>query len=200
MKHSNDWRIRGITRSLGSEKTKAWAAKGVEIVQGDQNNTETLKEAFSGANAIFSVTDYGASYAKVTEDEASQAKVAAAGKTINDYAADLEISQGIDVATAASDPKVLGTLEHFVLSTLTGIKTVSGGKYAHPSQFDSKASIEKHIREQIPELSKRMSTVNMGTYQENWRDLPLFGPLREQDGTFSFMCLKSPEGMSRTQK
>ncbi|RYP06861.1 hypothetical protein DL764_002909 [Monosporascus ibericus] len=191
LKH-DDWRIRGITRNPGSEKAKAWTAKGVELVQADQDDVQSLKRAFKGANAIFSVTDYTTSYTKVAEDETLQKKAAAEGKTINEYAADLEVAQGINIATAASDPEVLATLERFVLSTLTGIKRASGGKYKNACQFDSKAEVENYVREAKPELSKRMSTVNMGSYLENWRSMPLFGPQKEPDGTYTFLRLKWP--------
>ena len=146
-----------------------------------------------GTHAIYTVTDFPSNYTKISEDEAYKKRVAAEGKTWNEAAAELEIAQGINAAKAASDPEVLRTLEKFVFSTLTGIKTVSGGKYPNAFQFDSKATIEQHIRTQKPELAKRLSTMNLGMYQENMRDLPLvFGPRKEKGGTYSFLRLKWP--------
>jgi hypothetical protein len=164
LKH-NDWRIRGITRNLDSEKAKAWAKKGVEIVQGGQNDVESMKRAFRGANAIFAVTDFASNYTKVSEDDALQKKAKAVGRSVGEYAADLEQAQGINVVTAAADAEVLSTLERFVFSTLAGVKTISGGKYRHAYEFDSKASVENHVRKKLPGLSERMSSVIIGIYQ-----------------------------------
>lgn len=50
-------------------------------------------------------------FSKVAEDEASREKVVAADRTINEYAYDLEVAQGINFAIAASDPDVLDTLD-----------------------------------------------------------------------------------------
>lgn len=107
----------------------------------------------------------------------------------------LEQAQGINVATAASDPEVLATLERFVLSTLPAITALSGGKYTHGYEFDAKAIIERYIREEKPELGKRMSTVTMGSYQENWRDesmRKLFAPVKQQDGIYHLVRLDWP--------
>ncbi len=164
MKH-NDWRIRGITRNLDSGKAKAWAKKGVEIVQGGQNDVESMKRAFRGANAIFAVTDFASNYTKVSEDDALQKKAKAVGRSVGECAADLEQAQGINVVTAAADAEVLSTLERFVFSTLAGVKTISGGKYRHAYEFDSKASVENHVRKKLPGLSERMSSVIIGIYQ-----------------------------------
>ncbi|KAL8790666.1 MAG: hypothetical protein Q9213_000514 [Squamulea squamosa] len=191
LKH-NAWRIRGITRNPNSEKAKAWTQKGVEIVQADQNGVESMRRAFKGANAIFAVTDYASNYAKVFGDEALQRKAEAAGRSIDEYAADLEQAQGMNIATAAADAEVLTTLEKFVFSTLAAVKTISGGKYTHIYEFDSKANVEKHIRENLPSLGEKMSTVTMGIYQETWKDIPAFAPQKDEQGNFFFVRLKWP--------
>ena len=151
-----------------------------------------MKRAFRGANAIFAVTDYASNYTKVSEDDALQKKAKDMGRSVDEYAADLEQAQGITVATAAADAGVLSTLERFVFSTLAGVKTISGGKYTHAYEFDSKASVEKHVREKLPSLSDRMSTVVMGIYQETWNSIPAFAPQKDQDGAFFFVRLKWP--------
>ncbi|KAL8768986.1 MAG: hypothetical protein Q9209_004903 [Squamulea sp. 1 TL-2023] len=190
-KHNN-WRIRGITRNPDSEKAKAWTHKGVEIVQADQNDVELMRRAFKGANAIFAVTDYASNYANVSGDEALQQKAEAAGRSIDEYAADLEQAQGINIATAAADAGVLTTLEKFVFSTLAGVKNISSGKYTHAYEFDSKANVEEYIRENLPSLGEKMSTVIMGIYQETWTDIPAFAPQKDDEGGFFFVRLKWP--------
>lgn len=48
--------LRAVTRDPSSDKAKALAAKGVEVVKGDVNDPESLKKAFQGAWGVFSVT------------------------------------------------------------------------------------------------------------------------------------------------
>ncbi|ROT42961.1 NAD(P)-binding protein [Sodiomyces alkalinus F11] len=187
-----EWQVRGLTRNPGSAKAKEWAGRGVEIVKGDHDDVESLKAAFKGAHAIFAVTDWAANYFRVSEDKALQEKAKAAGRTIEEYAGDLEKAQGIKVATAASDPAVLSTLERFVFSTLTAVQKISGGKYKHAYEFDSKADVESHIREHLPELRARLSTVTMGIFQENWKDIPAFRAQKKPDGTYEFLRLNVP--------
>ncbi|OBT48566.1 hypothetical protein VE00_01369 [Pseudogymnoascus sp. WSF 3629] len=52
------WKVRGTTRNTSSEKAKALAAKGVEMVSANLNDEESLERAFEGATAIFAFTDY----------------------------------------------------------------------------------------------------------------------------------------------
>ncbi|OAL04015.1 NAD(P)-binding protein [Phaeosphaeriaceae sp. SRC1lsM3a] len=186
-----DWRVRGITRNPGSLKAKEWISRGVEIVKGDLDDLESLKTAFQGAHAIFAVTDWASSFTRVTEDKTLQEKAHKAGKSFEEYAGELETMQGINVATAACDPSVLSTLEKFVFSTLAAVKQISGGKYKHAYEFDSKAAAEIHMREQLPELHCRLSTVTMGIFQETWRDIPAFRPHKQPDGTFEYVRLKT---------
>ncbi|MGE3799396.1 MAG: NmrA/HSCARG family protein [Candidatus Kapaibacterium sp.] len=48
--------VRAITRNASSEKAKALAAKGAEVVEADVENVESLKKAFDGAYGAFCVT------------------------------------------------------------------------------------------------------------------------------------------------
>ena len=184
------WRVRGITRDPLSEKALAWAGKGVEMVKADQNDVESLKTAFQGAHAIFSVTDWASNWARVTQDDELQKKAAAAGRSIGEYAGDLEMAQGINVASAAADPSVLSTLERFVFSTLAPVRKVSGGRYRHAYEFDSKAAVETYIRESLPELRVSLSTVTMGIFQESWQFIGALRPHKQQDGTFQYVRLR----------
>ncbi|KAH6974487.1 hypothetical protein BKA56DRAFT_490823 [Ilyonectria sp. MPI-CAGE-AT-0026] len=186
-----EWRVRGLTRNPGSVKAKEWATRGVEIVKGDHDDVESLKAAFKGAHAIFAVTDWAASFARVSEDKGLQEKAKAAGRSIEEYAGDVEKSLGVNIATAASDPTVLSTLEKFVFSTLAAVQKISGGKYKHAYEFDSKAGVESYIRDELPELRTRLSTVTMGIFQETWRDISAFRPHKQPDGTFEYVRLKA---------
>jgi hypothetical protein len=77
-----------------------------------------------------------------------------------------------------------------VFSTLAPVKTISGGKYTHAWEFDSKAAVVDYIRQHLPGLP--LSTVTMGIYMETWKDIPAFAPKKEPDGSFSFVRLKWP--------
>lgn len=162
----------------------------MEIVKGDHDDFASLKAAFQGAHAIFVVTDWATCYSRVTEDKALQEEAKTAGMSVEEFAGDMERLQGINAATAAVDPTVLPTLEKFVFSTLAAVQRISGGKYKHAYEFDSKAAAERYIRERLPELRTRLSTVTMGIFQETWRDIPAFRPRRQPDGTFEYVRLK----------
>lgn len=162
------------------------------MVKADQDDAESLKAAFKDANAIYAVTDWASNWVRVSEDEDLQKKAAAAGRSIGEYAGDLELAQGINIAKAASDPRVLSTLEKFVFSTLAPVRKISGGKYRHAYEFDSKAAVETYIREELPGLRDRLSTVTMGIYQETWKEIGVFRPHKQPDGTFQYVRLKCP--------
>ncbi|KAH7311512.1 hypothetical protein B0I35DRAFT_438215 [Stachybotrys elegans] len=186
-----EWRVRGLTRNPGSDKAKAWASKGVEIFKGDHDHLDSLKTAFRGAHAIFAVTDWAGNYSRVSQNKTLQDEAQAAGRSPEEYAGDLEKAQGITIARAASDPCVLATLERYIFSTLPAVRNISGGKYTHSWEFDSKAGAESYIRQELPELNARLSTVTMGIFQETWRDIPAFRPHKLADGSFEYVRLKT---------
>jgi uncharacterized protein YbjT (DUF2867 family) len=55
---SPGWKVRGTSRNISSEAARAWQSKGVEMVQADFDNFNSLVAAFQGANVIFGVTDF----------------------------------------------------------------------------------------------------------------------------------------------
>ncbi|KAJ0117001.1 hypothetical protein J7T55_003416 [Diaporthe amygdali] len=187
-----EWQVRGLTRNPGSTNAREWASRGVEIVKGDHDDLESLRTAFKGAHAIFAVTDWAANFCRISEDRALQEKARTAGRSIEEYAGDLEKAQGINIAIAASDPNVLSTLERFVFSTLPAVQKISDGKYKHSYEFDSKAGVESYIREELSELRARLSTVTMGVFQETWKDISAFRPHKQPDGVFEYVRLKVP--------
>lgn len=188
----NGWKVRGISRNPDSEKAKTWVEKGVEIMQADLDSVESLKRAFKGSNAIFVVTDYVANTHRVLGDETLKKKAQEARKTVEAYAGELEQAQGINAAKAASHPEVLSTLERYIFSTLPAVTKISGGKYTHAYEFDSKANAEEYIRQKLPQLNQRLSTITMGNYLENWPYIPALAPQKEKDGSYSFLWLDCP--------
>lgn len=57
-KLNGDWAVRGVTRDASSDRAKALAAKGVDVVGGDLDDKTTLVEAMKGASAAFAMTNY----------------------------------------------------------------------------------------------------------------------------------------------
>ena len=55
---SGQFAARAITRKPDSEKARALAAKGVEVVAGDADDPPTLAGAFAGAYGAFCVTNF----------------------------------------------------------------------------------------------------------------------------------------------
>src|SRR5215831_13858069 len=64
--------VRAITRDPNKDKAKALAAQGAEVVQGDLDNVESLKKAFSGAYGVYAVTNFWEHFSG--EKEKAQAK------------------------------------------------------------------------------------------------------------------------------
>ncbi|KAK0763282.1 hypothetical protein N5P37_004269 [Trichoderma harzianum] len=168
------WKVRGITREPSSQNALRWAAEGVEIVKGDLDDTDSLRAAFQGANAIFANTDFFGHMFDGTHGP----------DTALQYAFEREVEQGMNVAHAASDPGVLKTLEHFVYSSLSDASRCSGGKYTTVYHFDSKARTMDLIKRQCPELTKCMSALQMGHYVTNWKAVPAMAPNRQPGGTY----------------
>ena len=112
---------------------------------------------------------------------------------MNVYAYDLEIEHGMNIAAAASEPGVLKTLTHFVYSALANSKRISKGKYSHNYHYDSKGVVVERIREELPDLAARLSTVQIGAYLTNWKLNPMMGPQK--------VCLLFPysEKMDRSR-
>jgi hypothetical protein len=144
------------------------------------------------------VTDYASNVSRIQASPSLQARAREPGKSIEAYAGDLEIAQGLNAARAASHPEVLATLERYVFSTLPGISLISKGRYVHAYEFDAKAAVETRVRAEMPELASRMSTLAMGNYLENWTDVPALAPQREIDGSYAFLSLDWP-GPVKTQ-
>lgn len=131
---------------------------------------------FEGGTAIFSNTDFFAHF----WNAASLPSVSNPGQ----YAYDREVEQGMNIAAAAADPSVLKTLERFVMSSLSDATKWSGGKYTTIYHFDSKAEMIRLTRSRHPDVAARMSTLQMGHYVNNWKQLATMGPQRQADGTF----------------
>ena len=81
------YRARAITRDVQSEKARALAGLGAEVVSADVDNQESLKRAFDGAACAYCVTFYWAHFSPErelaeTQNMARAAKAAGVGHVI----------------------------------------------------------------------------------------------------------------------
>jgi hypothetical protein len=162
------WHIRAITRNPSRPSAQEWAARGVELVRGDADDVSSLTAAFTGAHAIFAMTDYWAPLS----DPAVQAEAAQRDISLNQRGAEIEVQRGKNIALAAASPAVRKTLERLVYSSLGNYSELSGGRYTQAWHCDSKAAVEKYMRED-PILGPLASFIHMGIYVDNWRRIPL---------------------------
>jgi hypothetical protein len=124
--NSSEYSIRALTRNPNSEKAKALASRGVEVVKADVNDVNSLIRAFRGSSIIFGMTDFFEPFAK-----SGPAK-----------AVEVEVTQGVNIAKAASATE---TLEHYIWSTLPNGNKISNGKFIVP-HFDAKNTIDRYIK------------------------------------------------------
>lgn len=112
------FRIRAVTRDANSDKGKALAARGFEVVSADVSKPDTLPAAFAGAYGAFVVTNFW--------DPSSMGK---------------EYEQGIVLVDAA---KAAGVV-HFQYSALANVEAESKGKYNVP-HFTHKGKVAEYAR------------------------------------------------------
>lgn len=158
------WRVRGITRDATKPDSLALAAKGVEIVEGDLDDVESLKAALQGASVVFGNTVFPFMLALTSNP---QLKI---GQSILEWAYELEVQQGKNLVEAVAK---LDSLQLFIWSTLSATRKWSGGKFQNVYHFDSKAAVVDHVRIYYPDLYKKMSMLQLGLFMTNWK----FGPV-----------------------
>lgn len=125
------WKVRGVSRNISSEKSKAWQSKGVEMVEGDLNDVQSLSSAFDGATVVFGVTDFWT----IFQDPESQKKKKA-GQDITEYCFEVELQQGKNLADAAA---AVPTLHRYLYSSMANASKWSNGKFRTLYHMDSKA-------------------------------------------------------------
>src|SRR3954470_16834626 len=76
---SGEFTARAITRDVNSDKAKALAALGAEVVAADIDNEESLKKAFAGAYGVYCVTFFWAHFSPEKE-QANAGNMARAAK------------------------------------------------------------------------------------------------------------------------
>lgn len=74
----SEFRVRAITRDIHSDKAKALASQGAEVVAADLHDSQSLLAAFKGAYGVFGVTFFWAHMSPETEKQEAQAIAQAA--------------------------------------------------------------------------------------------------------------------------
>jgi uncharacterized protein YbjT (DUF2867 family) len=151
---------RAVTRKPDSEKARALAALGIEVVAGDTDNPTSLEKAFAGAHGVFCVTNFW-----------------------EHLSAEREGAQATAMARATKKAGV----KHVVWSTLEDTrKTVPlgdnrlptlQGKYKVP-HFDSKGSVDHVFAEEAAPTSYLMAAF----YWDNFVHFGM-GPRKQADGS-----------------
>ena len=118
---SQQYKLRAITRNKDSNSSQKLASNGIEVVEADPTNPESLKRAFQGAHTAFVMTFPDFNPASPSEFDQ--------GKSLVDAA----VAEGVD---------------YFIFSTLPYINKISNGKYTKVFGFDNKARAEEYIRQQ----------------------------------------------------
>jgi hypothetical protein len=158
------YRVRGVTRNATSDKALSLAKQGIDIVQADLEDVESLKKALVGANLVFTVTDYWEPF----WNPVARAKAAELGLSPRRYAYDVELRQGknlVDAIAAAADALEPNGL---IASTLGSARKCTGGRRLEAYHFDSKADVfPAYVEEKYPELAKKLSCVQTGYFMNN---------------------------------
>lgn len=165
---SGEFTARAITRNLDSDKAKALADMGAEVVAADLDDYEGLKKAFTGAYGVFAVTNFW-----------------------EHFSAEKETAQAASIAKAAKETNV----QHTIWSTLEDTRKwvplddnrmpTLGGNYKVP-HFDSKGEAEKHFTD----LNLPVTFLLTSFYWENFIYFGL-GPKKGEDGK---LALSLPMG------
>ncbi|RGP73391.1 family 1 [Fusarium longipes] len=138
---SQSFKVRGITRNPESEKAKALANQGVEVVKADGLVKEEVVEAFKNSWGVFVNTN--------SDDP-----------TVNQPGGPTELDIGKVLVDAAAEAGVL----HFVYSGMASASKITGG--AIPARaFDMKNAIGEYAKSK--RVFETVNVVSPGWYAEN---------------------------------
>lgn len=116
---SNGWQVKALVRDPSTDKAKALAAQGIELVRGDLADIPSIQAAMAGVYGVFSVQPSSGQGASGVTDED-------------------EVRYG----TAIADIAVASGIEHLVYSTANAAGATKTGM----GHFDAKSEIEAYIR------------------------------------------------------
>lgn len=113
---SGKYAIRALTRNASSPKAIALKNAGVEVVEGNMENMDSLLAAMKGCYGVYGVTSFWEHY-------------------------DAEYEHGRNLVTAVKQSNI----EHFVLHTLPSYYKLTNGQYSVP-HFDMKAAMQEYAK------------------------------------------------------
>jgi len=134
----NDWKLLAASRDTRTECSQKLKESGVELIQADLNDENSMRNALRGIDIVFLLTD--------SWDESQSG--------------DNEYKLGTRAARLA---KAAG-VNHIIFSTLPNVEKISKGKYNVPA-FTNKARIEEDIRGMG---FKHTAFVEPAHYLSNW--------------------------------
>jgi hypothetical protein len=149
------YKIRALTRNPSSEKAKALASRGVEVIQADINSEDSMVKAFAGSHAVYAITDFVEPFAANGPEKAIE----------------IELAQGINLAKAASKAS---TLEHYIWSTLPNSGRITNGKLRVP-HFEAKNQVDDYIKSDKA-LFAKTTFMWIAWYANNYQ-YPMFTPI-----------------------
>jgi uncharacterized protein YbjT (DUF2867 family) len=155
----SEFSVRAITRNINSDKAKALASRGAEVVSADLDNVESLTKAFRGAYGVYALTNFWEHFSP--EKETAQAK----------NIADAALEAGVQhvIWSSLEDTRNWVPLSDNRMPTLMG-------KYKVP-HFDSKGEAEKFFQQ--PGLTSTILRTSF--YWDNFIYFGL-GPKKGADG------------------
>lgn len=149
----------------------------MEVVQCSASDPASLRSAFSGASAIFAVTDFWGVLSSLVDDVKEGKVVHEGSKTLNEKARDIEVQYAKNIFAAAAE--VGEDLERLVWSSLPYTARHTEGKYTRVYHFDGKAMATEYLLKggetgELNSLGAKTSIVWVGCYAENHAKMPPF--------------------------
>lgn len=148
--------VRAITRNAKSDAAQALVARGVDVVEADLHDVDSLRAAFAGSHAIFAVTNFFEALPTMGVERSME----------------IETLLGTNLADAAAATE---SLAHYVWSTLPNSRRNTGGKIVVP-YYESKNCVDDYIREKHAQLLQNTTFFWVGWYAGNM-DYPWFKPI-----------------------
>ncbi|KAF6798176.1 NmrA-like family protein [Colletotrichum sojae] len=173
------YRVRALTRDISSPAAITLTSLGADGVRADLDDVASLKEAFHGASAIFSVTDYWEPFFR--PDCRAGAK-------------ELAISCRKNIADAAA--ATVNSLDEngFLVSTLSHAGKCSGGRFRELYHFDANADVfPGYVVERHPKLAAKMSCIHTGYFYTSYRIVPRSYFRKIANSTFTMSFTTSPD-------
>ncbi|KAK8083934.1 hscarg dehydrogenase [Apiospora saccharicola] len=148
--------IRAVTRNVKSDAAQALVNRGVEVVEADLHDVDSLRVAFAGSHAIFAVTNFFDALPAVGVERAME----------------IETLLGANLADAAAATE---SLAHYVWSTLPNSRRNTGGEIVVP-YYESKNRVDDYVKENHPQLLQKTTFFWAGWYAGNI-NYPWFKPI-----------------------